>query len=262
MGRWSDLATWVGPTPNQGGAIVQHLYVVLHIADGTYDGTIAWQKNADANVSSHFIVAKDGRVAQMVDTDRQAWTQIAGNPYSISVENEGHTGDQLTAAQVKACSRIFERAHREHGIPLQVTSKVGTPGLAHHSMGYESGVNWGHQFCPGEPIKAQKPTIVTLAQGGTVAISEDAIADMEWREDAFAAMSENIRGGRYKGNPDPTLGKHLGVVALNRIEAKLDALALGGVDVDAVATAVVAKLKADSEFKQMLVDAANQAEDT
>ena len=172
MGIWTDIAQWVGPTPNRGGAITQHLYVIEHIADGTFAGTIAWQKKDSSNVSSHFIVAKDGRIAQMVDTNQQAWTQIQGNPYSIAVENEGYSGDALTPQQVTASAKLLERAHREHGIPLQVTNRVGTPGLGHHSMGYESGVNWGHQFCPGEKIKAQKPSIVTLAQqiaggGGT-----------------------------------------------------------------------------------------------
>jgi hypothetical protein len=168
---WSDIAQWVGPTPNHGGAITQHLYVVEHIADGTFAGTISWQKNPSANVSSHFIVAKDGRIAQMVDTDQQAWTQVQGNPYSISIENEGFSGDYLTDAQLQASATILQRCHAVYGIPLQVTGQVGVPGLGHHSMGYESGVNWGHQFCPGEHIKAQKPTIVNLAQGGTMADS-------------------------------------------------------------------------------------------
>jgi len=176
MGIWTDIAQWVGPPPHASNPIVDHLYVVEHIADGSYLGTIAWQKNPTSNVSSHFIVAKDGRIAQMVDTSRQAWTQIRGNPYSISIENEGFTGSQLTPQQVAASALLLERAHREHRIPLQVTGKVGVPGLGHHSMGYESGVNWGHQFCPGKPIIDQKPTIVQLAlriAGGDVAFLDD-----------------------------------------------------------------------------------------
>ena len=47
MGRWGDLATWVGPTANQNsGRGSKTRGVVLHIAEGYYDGTITWQKNS------------------------------------------------------------------------------------------------------------------------------------------------------------------------------------------------------------------------
>lgn len=232
MGVWTDLAQWVGPTPNHGGAIVSHLYVVEHIADGTFQGTINWQLNDASNVSSHFIVAKDGRIVQMVDTNQQAWTQIQGNPYSISIENEGFTGEQLTAAQVEASARILERAHREHGIPLQVTSRVGTPGLAHHSMGYESGVNWGHQFCPGEPIKAQKPAIVAqalLITGGiSVAFLDDPNAlQLACRVDALINMREKVVAPPGYTLPVPN--------EENKLAKKLNELGTGNVDVAALA---------------------------
>jgi hypothetical protein len=179
MARWTDLAEWVGPTKSCGDGdgvsepgdhIKDHMYVVEHIAAGTYAGTIAWQRNPKARVSSHFIVAKDGRAAQMVDTAIRAWTQNRGNPYSLSIENEGQVGDALTPQQIEVSARILARAHQVHGIPLQVTSRVGVRGLAHHSMGAESGVDWGHDQCPGSPIKAQKPLIlaraIALTQGG------------------------------------------------------------------------------------------------
>jgi hypothetical protein len=176
MPRWPDIATWVGPTPNTSGSIVDHMYVVIHTADGSYDGTIAWQKNPSANVSSHFIVAKDGRCAQMLDTNAKSWCQIEGNPYSIAIENEGSENTPLTAQQIEAIARILAKANQVHGVPLQVTGRVGTRGLGHHSMGAESGVNWGHSACPGSIIKAQKPQILARAQqivsGNTDAVLE------------------------------------------------------------------------------------------
>lgn len=247
MGIWTDLAEWVGPTPNKGpGGIVDHLYVVEHIAEGTYAGTIAWQRNDASNISSHFIVARDGRVAQMVDTATQAWTQVKGNPYSISIENEGYGGQSLTPQQLEASARLLERAHREHGIPLQVTNAVGTPGLGHHSMGYESGVSWGHQFCPGEPIKAQKPAIVARAlqisggddMPGYGASQPEWVDDDIWRGSAMAHGSKTIEGGRYQGQ------SHWLVEHIEALEAKVDALALGGVDVAALAAALAPLLPA------------------
>jgi hypothetical protein len=270
MAIWSDLATWVGPTPNRSGSIARYLYVVEHIAEGSYDGTIAWQRNPDANVSSHFVVARDGRIAQMVDTAQQAWTQIQGNPYSISIENEGFSGNQLTAAQVEASARILARANREHGIPLQLTGTVGVPGLGHHSMGAESGVNWGHSSCPGEPIKAQKPAILARAiqiAGGT---------SMDWSDSLGfhipdrPAFETPVPYGTNQAAPAQDImwftlvRAHIAQLAAEAAVAKLDQLLArppvqpAPVDVKAL----VAALKADPEFFQLLVDAANRAEDT
>lgn len=139
------------------------MYVVVHTASGYYSGTIAWQQNPDSDISSHFIVAKDGRITQMLDTDTKPSTQIEGNPFSISIENEGF-GETLTAAQIEANAKILARAHQVHGIPLQLTGQVGVRGLGHHSMGAESGANWGHSQCPGATIKSQKPAILARAK--------------------------------------------------------------------------------------------------
>src|SRR5512147_605994 len=89
MAIW-DEATWQGPPDsNFGGSTIECRGLVLHIAEGSYDGTIAWMKNPVSDVSSHFVIAKDGRIAQMLDTAVTAWTQAAGNGHWVSVENEG-----------------------------------------------------------------------------------------------------------------------------------------------------------------------------
>lgn len=220
MARWTDLAEWTG-TPNHGGPIEEHLYLVEHTAEGTYTGTISWQQNRASKVSSHFIVAKDGRAAQMVDTAQQAWTQILGNPYSVSVENEGHPTEQLTPAQIEKSAQILARAHREHGIPLQVTNRVGTPGLGHHSMGYESGVNWGHNSCPGQLIIAQKPWIVARAEdivNGDTMDPEDFKA-LIWRVEAILNDRPTVIEGPTKGEE-------------NKLHTRLVALALAPSQVD------------------------------
>src|SRR5262245_5770001 len=110
MAKWIELADWVGPTVNQGGKMVEVRGVVLHIAEGSYAGTIAWQKNPAADVSSQFIAAKDGRAAQMVDTALTAWTQKAGNGHWLSIENEGSVPDKLTAGQLEFAAQILARA--------------------------------------------------------------------------------------------------------------------------------------------------------
>lgn len=138
--------------------------VVIHIAEGYYEGTISWQKNPDANVSSHFVVAKSGKIAQVVDTADAAWTQRDGNGEWLSIENEGFLPDRLTDAQLNANARILAKAHQVYDVPLVVTNTPRSRGLGHHSMGAENGYHWGHSQCPGANIKAQKSEIVTRAK--------------------------------------------------------------------------------------------------
>ena len=87
MARWTNVAAWRGPAANNFGdgdyverepadALTEVRGLVVHIADGTFAGTISWERNPASNVSSHFVAAKDGRLAQMVDTHDRA----AGRP--------------------------------------------------------------------------------------------------------------------------------------------------------------------------------------
>lgn len=180
MSSWSDISTWRG-TNNHGGPMLEHRGVVLHIAEGSYEGTIAWCQNSSAEVSAHFVVAKDGRIAQLVDTAVQSWCQSAGNPYYLSIENEGHGGDALTSAQLEACAKIAARASTLHGVPLQLADSPTAHGLGYHSMG---GATWGgHYDCPGDRIIAQRPEIIARAkaligEGGLMATTSEKIDAM------------------------------------------------------------------------------------
>jgi hypothetical protein len=175
MSRWTDLAAWRGPTPNQHAGHVECRGLVVHIASGYFDGTISWEKNPDANVSSHFVLARDGRLAQLVDTDDTAWTQRAGNGHWLSIECEGFAADDalhathpgwetLTAAQIEQVAQVLIRGARQYGYPLTLAHDPTGRGLGYHSMGAEHGYDWGHLHCPGEPIKAQLPAILARAQ--------------------------------------------------------------------------------------------------
>jgi hypothetical protein len=169
MSRWSDQAVWVGTT-HHGGNMSQHRGLVVHIAEGFYDGTITWQKG-NHDVSSHFIVGRTGKCAQMVDTDAESWAQRAGNDTWLSVECEGftkahplnkqHPGwEALSDQQTDRIARLLVKAHQVYGVPLQVAHSPSDKGLGHHSMGSD----WGHRDCPGAPIIAQKAAIVARAR--------------------------------------------------------------------------------------------------
>lgn len=234
MGRWTDIATWVGPTPNQGGRMSEQRGVVVHTAVGSFEGTKAWQRNPDANVSSHFIVAYDGRIAQMVDTDVVAWTQKAGNGHWLSIENEGDTTKPLTPAQVAANGRILRKAHQVYGVPLQLATSPSGRGLGHHSMGAESGVDWGHSACPGAKIKAQKPAILAAAKG------ED---DVSYLDEKQGAVFNNRTGAQIIGDIWFLLVKGNQGTWLHQALVKLGVdITADGVDEQAVAAAILAVL--------------------
>lgn len=159
-------------SPNIGGGMTGHMGLVLHIAQGTYRGTIAWQMNPNqeyadgtpVTTSSTWIVGRnDGEWAQMVDTERIAWCQRAGSRDWLSIELAGHAPQAPTAWQVWACAQLLGLCHREYGVPLRVTGQTSVRGLGHHSMDNDTTVQWGHDSCPGTGVIGSKPAIVNLA---------------------------------------------------------------------------------------------------
>lgn len=150
--------------------MAEHRGLVLHIAEGFYEGTISWQRNRANDVSSHFVIGREqGEIAQLVDTDVTAWTQRDGNGHWISAEFAGFTlghrlhrpgWEELSKWQLECAARLLVRGHHQYGWPLQLATSEQGRGLGHHSMG----AGWGHRDCPGRPIIAQKPGIITRAR--------------------------------------------------------------------------------------------------
>jgi hypothetical protein len=160
--KWSDIAPYIGPTPNERPGGMESIEgVVLHIQQGNEAGSIAWCQNPASQVSAHFFAPKVGRPVQMVDTSDEAWAEAAGNARWLSIENEGYSGQQLTADQIEACAQILARAHTVYGVALVATDDPARGGLGWHGMG---GDPWGgHPDCPGEPVKAQRAEIIARA---------------------------------------------------------------------------------------------------
>lgn len=105
------------PTPHYtvGRAGQKVKAIMVHVVEGTYEGCISWFLMEASKVSYHFVLARDGRIAQFVDTENQAWhagglnnprleyTQFHGhqppNPITIGIAYEGFSGDYITEAQ-------------------------------------------------------------------------------------------------------------------------------------------------------------------
>lgn len=155
--------TYIGPTQNKTtDGMVEVRGLVLHIQQGTEQGSEAWFKNPTAQASSHFLNPKTGGLRQLIDTKDRAWAEAAGNSHWVSVENEGFVPDALTTSQVENCAQLLAWLHKTYSVPLQSTDDVNGRGLGWHGMG---GAAWGgHTGCPGDAIKAQRAAIIARAE--------------------------------------------------------------------------------------------------
>ena len=113
-------------TPNQSSRNgYKPCLIVWHIADGTYNGTVAWEQNPESQVSSHFVLGQNGEITQLVPLDKAAWTQgvvnqpthpyvkahsgVNPNLYCVSIECEGRwseTKGALTDKQLAAAAEL------------------------------------------------------------------------------------------------------------------------------------------------------------
>jgi hypothetical protein len=111
--------------------------IVVHIAQGSYSGTLSWFKNPRANVSAHYVVGRDGRVAQCVRDADIAWHSgnWKWNKHSIGIEHEGYAGRRgaWSDAMYHASARLAAHLSKRHDIPVDryhVTGHNRVPGSA------------------------------------------------------------------------------------------------------------------------------------
>jgi N-acetyl-anhydromuramyl-L-alanine amidase AmpD len=131
--------------------------IVNHITEGSFEGAVSWLCNRASGVSAHFVVARDGRITQLVSIEDTAWTNgtnnttdnrgnqhsllksvrergVNANLYTISIEYEGRlseTQGALAPAQLDAAiwltNHIRNEVKRIYGqeIPINRENIVG-----------------------------------------------------------------------------------------------------------------------------------------
>lgn len=104
--------------------------VVIHVADGTYGGTLSWFANPAAPASAHYTVATDGRIGQSVRELDTAWHagQWEMNARSIGIEHEGMPSRgpwTPSAAQLAASAQLVAGICQRHGIPVDRAHIIG-----------------------------------------------------------------------------------------------------------------------------------------
>lgn len=97
--------------------------IVIHVMEGTYEGTDNWFDKESSDVSAHYGVAKDGRIKQWVHDEDQAWHAgivkdptativkqmgaINPNAYTIGIEHEGFAKDNPPEVQMEASAELI-----------------------------------------------------------------------------------------------------------------------------------------------------------
>lgn len=78
------------PSPNfdVGREGQQITHIVIHAEIGTQGGTIAWFEGKASQVSSHYLVARDGSIVQMVKDEDKAWHVCNANAFCLGIEHE------------------------------------------------------------------------------------------------------------------------------------------------------------------------------
>ncbi|NLU68721.1 N-acetylmuramoyl-L-alanine amidase [Streptomyces sp. HNM0574] len=118
-------------------------FVVIHVTQGSFAGTVQHFQNPEAKVSAHYVVrSNDGHIAQMVHDKDVAWH--AGNwdynTRSIGIEHEGFVDDPawFTDAMYAASAALTASLCDTWGIPRDRTRVIGhneVPGADHTDPG-------------------------------------------------------------------------------------------------------------------------------
>ena len=119
------LAAWE-PSPNFNARRPQ-LVVIHHTAESTFEGALAILKtqNSGGPVSSHYLIGRDGRLAQLVSDDHRAYHAGGGswgpfrdlNSISIGIELDNNGYEPFAQPQIDALLILLEDLTRRFSIP-------------------------------------------------------------------------------------------------------------------------------------------------
>lgn len=131
------------------GALTDVEEVIIHINDGTTDGTLTWwAKPGHEADGAHLQISKSGKSFQTGGIDRVMWHCPPQNHVSVGIEHEGwsraeaaHVHDSRPHVQMHAsanrCAWILHEC------------KLGRPKIHHNIKPHSDYPQGGHPNCPG-----------------------------------------------------------------------------------------------------------------
>ncbi len=161
------------PNFTQGRNGYSPIAIVIHIMEGTLDGTDSWFQDPASKVSAHYGIGKNGDLHQYVEEADTAWhagrvnaptwplikkqndstdPYIDPNFYSIGIEHEGYEDTDWTDQMYQTSSNLIAEIAKKWDIPLDRDHVVG-----HHEI-------YSLKTCPGSKVDFNK--LIQMAISG------------------------------------------------------------------------------------------------
>src|SRR5215208_2397068 len=122
--------------------------VVVHSTEGHFVGSVRWLRNPRSGGSAHFVISRDGQIAQLVSVTDIAWHagNTSWNRHSIGIEHEGFTArGGFTPAEYRASAQLVGYLAYRYGIPVDREHIIGHNEVPNpYHPGWVGGVD-GHQ---------------------------------------------------------------------------------------------------------------------
>lgn len=90
--------------------------IVIHATAGNYKSALEWMMNAKSQVSAHYLIGKDGTIAQLVKESLKAWhagksqwgtdTDINSISIGIELENANDGKDPYPDEQIQMLAKL------------------------------------------------------------------------------------------------------------------------------------------------------------
>jgi N-acetyl-anhydromuramyl-L-alanine amidase AmpD len=104
-------------------------FIVIHVTEGPFGGTVAWLRDPRAHASANFVVSRAGQVQELVPLHDIAWHagNWAVNEQSIGIENVGYTADPggFTQAEYVASAKLAAAVARRALMPIDRQHIIG-----------------------------------------------------------------------------------------------------------------------------------------
>jgi N-acetyl-anhydromuramyl-L-alanine amidase AmpD len=117
-------------------------YLVIHVTEGRFWGSVGWLQNDKAEASANYVVSRAGKIVQLVHLSDIAWHSgnAQMNRESVGIEHAGATDDPVgfTMRQYRASARLAAWLCRGSLIPIDRHHVIGhaeVPGTDHTDPG-------------------------------------------------------------------------------------------------------------------------------
>jgi N-acetylmuramoyl-L-alanine amidase len=147
--------------------------IVIHIMEGSLEGTDSWFKSTESVVSAHYGIGINGEVHQYVLETDSAWhagrvnaptwslikpagngAYINPNYYTIGIEHEGNENTDWSDATYQSSSAMIRDIAQRWSIPIDRQHIIG-----HHEI-------YSLKACPGTKVDFNK--LISMASGTPV----------------------------------------------------------------------------------------------